>query len=284
MAEVDLKTKLTVAPVITEISATEDKKIFLKWEKVPLAEKYDIKRSTAPDAEFVHIDWATGTEFTDETAEADTTYWYKVIAWKRMEAKKASKKASTMKVVVASDIPCAQALSSLQKAEGIHLSWKADKEVTYHIYRRSDFFSRPVFIGESKKGSFVDKKAVSGQVYHYSVQSVKKGKEKNLFGNFTVESTCAFVDTTEILSAKKIWGRATVEARVIAGADGYIFERSNSKDGEFAEVGRTSDITAVSFEEKLPSGFRSYYYRVRAYKKSGEKEFLGAYSAAKAVR
>lgn len=284
MAEVDLKTKLTVAPVITEIAATEDKKIFLKWKKVPLAEKYDIKRSTAPDGEFVHIDWATATEFTDETAEIDTTYWYKVIAWKRMEAKKTSKKASTLKVVAASDIPCADKLSAVQQPEGIKLSWVAGKGYIYHIYRRSDFFSRPVYIGKSKNDSFYDKNAVSGQVYHYSVQTVKKSQERELFGNFSKEATCAFVDTTEILSVKKIWGRAVVEVRVIAGADGYIFERSNSKDGEFVEVGRTTDITDVCFEEKLPSGLKTYYYRARAYKKSGEKEFLGDYSAVKVIR
>ncbi len=284
MAEVDLKTKLTVAPVITVIEATEDKKIFIKWKKVPLAEKYDIKRSTAPDGEFVHIDWAKGTEFTDETADTDTNYWYKVIAWKRMEAKKTSKKASSVKVVTASDIPCAEKLSAAQQSDGILLSWKADKDSKYHIYRRSDFFSRPVYIGESKNGSFLDERAVSGQVYHYSLQTVKKGQDRDLFGNFSKESSCAFVDNTEILSAKKIWGRAVIDVSVVAGADGYIFERSNSKDGEFAEVGRTDDITDVSFEEKLPSSFRAYYYRARAYKKSGDKEYLGAYSAVKSVR
>lgn len=284
MAELDLITKLTVAPVITEISATEDKKIFIKWKKVPLAEKYDIKRSTAPDGEFVHIDWAKGVEFTDETAEADTTYWYKVIAWKRMEAKKTSKKASTVKVVVASDIPCAAGLTSVQQSDGILLSWNADKEYKYRIYRRSDFFSRPVFVGESRTGSFLDERAVSGQVYHYCVQTVKKGQDGELSGNFSKESTCAFIDATEILSAKKIWGRAVIDIKVVAGADGYIFERSRSKDGEFIEVGRTTDITAVTFEEKLPSRFKIYYYRARAFKNSAENEFLGAYSDVKAAR
>ncbi len=284
MAEVDLKTKLTVAPVITSISATEDKKVQLKWKKSPLAEKYDVMRALTPDGEFVHIDWAKGVEFTDETAEADTTYWYKIVAWKRMEAKKTSKKSSTIRAVVASDIPCAQEFASVQQPDGLLLSWKADKGCKYHVYRRSDFFSRPVYIGESKNGSFLDKSAVSGQIYHYSVQTVKKEQEKELFGNFSKESTCAFVDTTEILSAKRIWGRAVIDIKVVAGADGYIFERSSSKDGDFTEVGRTSDITGVSFEEKLPSGFKTYYYRARAFKRSGEAEFLGAYSDLKAAR
>lgn len=284
MAEVDLKAKITVAPVITSISATEDKKVQLKWKKSPLAEKYDVMRALTPDGEFVHIDWAKGVEFIDETAETDTTYWYKVIAWKRMENKKTSKKASKLKVVTVSDIPSAEKLSAEADEGRITLSWEKVKECRYNVYRRSDFFSRPVLIGESKGDSFTDETAVSGQVYHYSLQTVKKGSEKELYGNFTNEVSCAFVDRTEILSAKTLWGRVTVDVKVIAGADGYIFERSTSKDGEFTEVGRTEDITAVTFEEKLPSRFKTYYYRVRAYKKSGEAEYFGAYSDVKSVR
>lgn len=284
MAEVDLKAKITVAPVITSITATDDKKVLIKWKKSPLAEKYDIKRALTPDGEFVHVDWAKGAEFVDETAETDTTYWYKVIAWKRMENKKTSKKASKLKVVTVSDIPHAEKLSVKEEDGRIILSWKKAENCRYDVYRRSDFFSRPVLIGESKGDCFVDDTAVSGQVYHYSLQTVKKGSEKEFYGNFTKEVSCAFVDRTEILSARTLWGRVTVDVKVIAGADGYIFERSTTKDGEFIEVGRTEDITAVTFEEKLPSRFKTYYYRARAYKKSGEAEYFGAYSDVKSVR
>ena len=284
MADVDLKTKITVAPAITFIGATDDKKVLLKWKGSPLAEKYDIKRALTPDGEFVHIDWATGTEFTDTTAEADTTYWYKVIAWKRMENKKTSKKASTLKVFSASDIPAAENLSCTADEGMIKLSWKKGSDCKYHIYRRSDLFSRPVFIGVSENGGFIDEKAVSGQVFHYSVQTVKKGEVRELHGNFCQEVPCAFVDKTKIIFAKSFFGRISLEVRVVAGADGYIFERSDSKDGDFVEVGRTNDITDISFEEKRPSGFKSYYYRVRAYKKADGKEYFGAYSAVQSVR
>ncbi len=284
MAEVDLKAKITVAPVITSISATEDKKVQLKWKKSPLAEKYDVMRALTPDGDFVHVDWATGTEFTDTTAERDTTYWYKVVAWKRMEGKKTSKKASTLKLVAVSDIPPAEGLTVKADKGNIFLSWKTAPGCKYHIYRRSELFSRPVPVGESKNGSFTDENAVSGQIYHYCLQTVKTGGDKELYGNFSKEAATAFIDTTEILSAKKIWGRVSLDVKVVAGCDGYIFERSDRKDGGFTEVGRTEDITAVTFEEKSPSRLKSYYYRVRAYKKSGETELYGAYSEIKAVR
>lgn len=284
MADVDLKAKITVAPVITHIGATEDKKILLRWEKSPLAEKYDIERSFTPDGEYTHIDWATGTEFTDSTAEGDTTYWYKVVAWKRLENKKTSEKASTVRVTVASDIPCAAGLSVDPREQATLLSWENIPGCRYNIYRRSDFFSHPVLIGQSESGSFADENAVSGQLYHYCLQTVRSGAEGELHGNFCREVPGAFIDKAQIASVRSFFGRVSIDVSVVAGADGYIFERSSTKNGEFTEVGRTKDIADVTFEEKLPSRLRNYYYRVRAYKKAGEREYLGAYSAVKAVR
>jgi len=285
MAEVNLKKKLTVSPKITELSVTAEKKTEIKWSKVPLAEKYAVKRSFTPDGDYELIKWVKDTSFVDESVEENITYWYKIIAFKTLEGKKSSKKGSTVKAVTVSDIPSVKKLSSTSKDGKIHLTWDKGEGDKYFIYRRCDFFSRMIFIGESDKNSFVDERAVSGKIYHYCIQTVKNDGEKELHGNFSEETHCAFIDTTEILSAKATLGnKAVLDVRVIAGADGYIFERSDKKDGEFAEVGRTEDITAVNFEEKLPSRFKNYYYRVCAYKKSGETEFRGLYSPVKSVR
>lgn len=285
MAEVNLTKKLTASPALKDLGVTGDNKVELKWTKVPLAEKYDIRRSLLPNADFTHVEWAKELSFVDETVERDTTYWYKVVAWKRMEGKKTSQKASTVKAVVVSGIPAVSKLSASAKNGKIYLSWDKGEGDCYYIYRRCDFFSRMIFVGESKTNAFTDEKVISGKIYHYCVQTVKKGEDRLLYGNFSKETDCVFIDKTEILSAKATLGnRALLSARVIAGADGYIFERSDKKDGTFTEVGRTEDITAVTFEEKLPSRFRSYYYRVCAYKKSGDIEYKGEYSPVRVVR
>ncbi len=285
MADSNLNKKLTVFPKITTLTATEEKHITLKWTKVPLAEKYDIKRSTSPDGEFTHIDWATDLSFTDTTVEKDITYWYKVIAWKRLEGKKTSTKASAIKAVTVSDIPAVKNLRAEEKNGKIHLSWDKGEGNRFFVYRRSDYFSRMMYIGKSENSTFCDEHPVSGQAYHYTVQTVKISDGKELHGNFSNEADCVFMDTTEIRSIRKIPGKkALLNVRVIAGADGYIFERCDKKDGEFREVGRTDDITGVNFEDKLPSRLTAYGYRVCAYKKIGDKEFKGGYSEVKYIK
>lgn len=285
MADVNLKKKLTVSPKITGLAVTEEKAVEVKWSKVPLAEKYAVKRSLTPDGEYKLIKWVTKTSYVDDSVETDTTYWYKIVALKNLEDKKTSKKGSTVKAVVVSEIPCVSGLKSEAEDGNICLSWDKDEGDKYYIYRRCDFFSRFIFIGEANKNFFLDENAISGKIYHYLVQIVKNTPERELHGNFSPETHCAFIDKTEILSSRATIGnKAAIDIRIIAGADGYIFERSDKKDGEFVEVGRTTDITAVSFEEKLPSRFKNYYYRVCAYKKMGETEFRGLYSDIKAVR
>ena len=279
MAEVDLTTKLKAFPKIKSISVTDEGFVKLTWSKVALAEKYDIKRSESPSGPFTHIEWAKKPEFTDETVGRDITYWYKVIAWKRMEGKKTSTKASAVKPVVISDIPAAQKLTARTEGEKINLTWDKGEGEHFFIYRRSDHFSRPVYIGETDKASFTDETPVSGQAYHYSVQSAKKGEDKLLHGNFSPEADAVFLDSTVILSAKKtLGGVLSISARIVAGSDGYILEKSETENGEFTEIARSEDITGVFFEHKLTSRFRTAYYRICAYKLIGEKEFRGEYS------
>lgn len=284
MAEADLTTKLKTFPKIKSVEVTEEKAVMLKWSKVALAEKYDIKRSDNPSGDFTHIDWAKKLEFTDETAERDTTYWYKVIALKRMEGKKTSTKASAVKPVVISDIPAVTKLKTETENRKINLSWDKGEGDKFYIYRRSDYFSRPVLIGESKKASFTDENPVSGQAYHYSVQCAKNGEEKELHGNFSGEVDGIFLDSTDILEIKASLGKkVSLSVRLVAGCDGYILERSESKDKDFTEVSRTEELTAYTFEDKVSSRLKTYYYRVCAYKIIGEKEFKGEYSSVKSV-
>lgn len=285
MAEIDLTTKLKAFPKITEISLTDEKNVHLEWTKVDLAEKYDIKRSEKPVGGYVHIDWATELQFTDESAGRDTTYWYKVIAWKRMEGKKTSTKASSVKPIVISDIPAVSDLKAETADKQINLTWKGNGCDKFFIYRISDHFSRPVLIGESDKPQFTDCYPVSGQAYRYMVQSAKKGDEKLLHGNFSNQVNGIFLDKALILSRKSSLGKAiSLTLRLVAGCNGYILERSDSKNGTFTEVMRTDELTSNVFEDKVPSRFKSYFYRVCAYRVIGNEEFRGDYSEIIAVR
>ena len=280
--------KLKVSPKIKSIAVNEEGQIVLKWSKVPLAEKYAVKRATQAGGEFEHLTWVKKCEFIDETAEADTTYWYKITAWKKLEGKKTSTKTSGVRAAIISDIaaPCSIAAKSAGKKVAIELKWKnAEGTDGCIIGRRNDFFSQIIPVAKVQGESFIDDGIVTGQPYHYSLQSFSKGEEKELHGNFSDEYHCIHLDCGRIIEGKSALGkRVRLSLRLVAGAEGYIIERSTSKDGEFKEVGRTKSGLDLRFEDKVPSPCKTYYYRCKAFAKAGDETFESVASAVKAVK
>lgn len=280
--------KLKVSPKIKSITVSEDRHIVLKWSKVPLAEKYAVKRATEAGGEFEHLTWVKKCEFIDETAQENTTYWYKITAWKKLEGKKTSTKTSGVKATVISDIKAPENISV--KAQGkkvaIEIKWKnPDGAEGCFIGRRNDFFSQIIPVAKVQGESFTDEGIVSGQPYHYSLQCFKKGEESDLHGNFSEEYHCIHLDSGRVLEGKSGLGRKVrLSFRLVAGADGYIIERSESKDGEFAEVGRTDSGLELHFEDKAPKICKTYYYRCKAFKQVKDTVFESCASAAKAVK
>ncbi len=280
--------KLKVSPKIKSIAVTDERHIALKWTKVPMAEKYAVKRATEAGGEFEHLTWVKKCEFTDETAEENTTYWYKITAWKKLEGKKTSTKTSGVKAAVISDIkaPDGIKVKSVGKKVAIELKWKnaADTDGCF-IGRRNDFFSQIIPIAKVNGESYTDDGIVSGQPYYYCLQSFKSGEEKELHGNFSAEHKCIHLDSGRILGIKRGLGKKVrISLRLVAGADGYIIERSESKDGEFCEIGRTASGFEHNFEDKVPKAFKIYYYRCRAFKTVSEQEFISVAGAVKSVK
>ncbi len=280
--------KIKVSPKIKSISVTDDKKLIIKWSKVAGAEKYAVKRAVDPSGEFEHLSWVKKCEFTDETAQDNTVYWYKITAWKKLEGKKTSTKTSGVKAAVISDIKAPEGVSATAqgKKTAITLKWKNAQDADGCVIgRRNDFFSQIVPVAFVCGDSFTDDGIVTGQPYHYSLQFFKKDGDRILYGNFSNEVHCIHLDCGRVLSAKASIGKKiALSLRLVAGADGYIIERSESKDGEYVPVGRTKDGLDLRFTDKVPKSFRSYYYRCVAFKVVADTEFKGSPSAALSVK
>lgn len=280
--------KLKVSPKIKSIAVTEERHIALKWTKVPLAEKYAVKRADKASGEFEHLAWVKKCEFTDETAGENTTYWYKITAWKKLEGKKTSTKTSGVKAAVISDIKAPHNISIKAENKGVaaKLEWKNAEDTDGCIVgRRNDFFSHIFPVAHIKGESFTDKDIVSGQSYYYCLQNFKNGEDEQLHGNFSREYYFIHLDSGSILEIKSVAGkRVRISLRLVAGADGYIIERSESKDGDFKEVGRTSSGFELEFEDKAPGAFKTYYYRSKAFKTAENREFQSLPCAVKSVR
>lgn len=76
------------------------------------------------------------------------------------------------------------------------------------------------------------------------------------------------VDNSKQNKIRITWNRVT-------GASGYKVYRSSSLNGKYTRIRTTG---ALSYTDKVKNG-KTYYYKVRAFKKSGKKQLFGSYSA-----
>ncbi|MBQ3136944.1 MAG: hypothetical protein IJB74_05610 [Clostridia bacterium] len=263
--------KLKSCPRITDTSVTDKGEIRIRWTEVPGTDKYAVKRSETPDGEFELVAWEKGTEYIDKSVKKDITYWYRIVALKVLKGKRNSKKMSPVAARVISSVPAAEKLKITGAGMKIKLEWvKPENVSSFLVYRRNEYFDQLMPVCKVTEGSFIDRDVVGGQIYHYSVQSLDGNRQ----GNFSREVSCVCLDSGEILSVKShLFKKVDLKVRIVAGADGYIFERST--DGEsFDEVGKTDSDVSVRYTDKADKAFTAYYYRVKAYKKVGEKTFI----------
>ncbi len=273
--------KLKVCPKITDTSVTENGEILIRWTESPGADKYAVKRSSSPDGEYELVAWAKTNEYTDKSVKRDFTYWYKIIALKVLKGTRNSKKTSPVVAQVVSSIPAPDSLKTVNKSAKIKLSWEAPTGVSnFTVYRRNEYFHQMMPIATAEGNSFIDRDIVQGQFYYYSVQSNDGDRQ----GNFSKVVSGICLDCGEIFYSKaRLFKKVELQARIVAGADGYIFERS--EDGEcFTEIYRTESDVVTRYTDKPDKAFTFYYYRVRAYKNVGGKAYVSGPSQAKKIK
>jgi fibronectin type 3 domain-containing protein len=63
-------------------------------------------------------------------------------------------------------------------APGVRLTWPAQPELSFRIYRRESAMPQPVLIGTAERPEFLDPAVEYGKTYEYSVQAVRKTGER----------------------------------------------------------------------------------------------------------
>ena len=280
--------KLKECPRLNTVKGNnEDGTVILTWTKVEGAEKYAVKRADSEKSDFEHIAWSKKTKFIDETVEPYNTYHYKIMAWKKLEGKKTSTKTSSARAVIVSDVKVPKNVQLVPNADGsISIKWEKVKDVKkYIVLRRNSLCTDLLTIGITEKCSFKDENVVSGQPYYYAIQAVKGDNDTEKPGKWSKQIPTVHLDCGKILDCNASMGKKIfLSFRIVAGADGYIIERCDKKDGEFCEVGRTQGQTAVEFQDKVQKALKTYYYRVRALKQVNETEFVSYASEVVSVK
>lgn len=177
----------------------------------------------------------------------------------------------------------------------IKFKWGKIKSASgYEIYRstsRTGKFKKIKVNKSGKKTTYSDSKAKFGKTYYYKVRSYQnmkvkvKGKTKKKKEYSPWSSVVAAKKKLADVSVKSAKCASEKTAKITwkktKGAQGYEIYRSESSGGPYVKAGTAKGGGKTSFTaKKLKTGVK-YYFKVRAYRKSGSKKHYSNFSVPK---
>lgn len=168
----------------------------------------------------------------------------------------------------------------------ITLRWNSNPGATgYEIYRKSgSSYVRIKTITSSGITSYRNTGLKTGTTYYYKIRAISADTEGQKVQSNYASAYARPVPSTPSVSLKAGSRKATVKWSRVSGASGYQVVRSLKKSSGFRTAKTvTSGSRTYYVNKKLKKG-KTYYFKVRAYRKVSGKKIYGSYSTVKAVR
>ncbi|RKJ63391.1 hypothetical protein D7Y06_14900 [Roseburia sp. 1XD42-69] len=180
--------------------------------------------------------------------------------------------------------------ASVTGKQQVKLSWSGVSNASgYEIYRavgKGGKYTLLKTIANGNTQSYTDKNVTLGKTYSYKVRGYYADGGGTLYSDFSSKKTVKVaLAKVKISKAKSLSSkRVQIVWKKVSGASGYEVYRSKTKNGKYKKIGTLKSWNKVSFTDKKVSRKKTYYYKVRAYKKVRGKKYYGEYSGKKKVR
>ena len=253
-------------------------KPYIKWEAVTGAVKYEVYRSGSKNGTYKLLGTTEKLNYTDKTASAGYTYFYKV------KAVNAAGSKSGYSAVVAGVCRCPKPVAVpdyLSSTGKPYIKWKAvTGAAKYEVYRAASKDGKYTKVAVTSKLNYTDKDAAVGQSYYYKIKAVSKVKSAaNSVFSAAVKATChcakpaVKITTTSSGAPKLTWN-------AVDGAAKYEVYRATSKAGKYTRYDTT---TKTSYTNTSAKAGTTYYYKIKAVSKKTTSA-NSSYSAVVSVR
>lgn len=274
--------------------------VTLNWNTVEFAKSYEVYRKAA-NGQWTKLTETTGTSYSDQSVAASTAYGYKVIAvtdrWgQRVEssfvdvtvttAATPSKPDDGNKPKPDQNVPNLTAVSAGYNS--VRLNWsKVEGADGYRIYRATSANGTYKSVATIKNGnitSYTNKKLTTGKTYYYKIRAYKNQNGKKVWKPYSkTVSVIPTLTQVKVTKAGVSNRKAVLKWKKVSGANGYLIYRSTSKNGTYKCVNSLSSKKTKYTSKKLAKG-KTYYYKIRAYRKVGGKRVYSPYTAARQVK
>lgn len=168
-------------------------------------------------------------------------------------------------------------------ANSLKLSWKPVKGASYRLALYKG--NAAVFTTDTKTTSYTCKKLKTATIYTVKVTSYieSNGKKAYASESATIKAATAPAKAKLVSVKKKGASKAKITWKRTPGADGYeVFMRTGK--GAYKKIKTITKGKTVTLTKSSLKKGKSYSFRIRAYKKSGQTKSYGSYSNTKTLK
>ena len=168
-------------------------------------------------------------------------------------------------------------------ANSLKLSWKPVKGASYRLALYKG--NAAVFTTDTNTTSYTCKKLKTATIYTVKVTSYieSNGKKAYASESTTIKAATAPAKAKLVSVKKKGASKAKITWKRTPGADGYeVFMRTGK--GAYKKIKTITKGKTVTLTKSSLKKGKSYSFRIRAYKKSGQTKSYGSYSNTKTLK
>ena len=254
-------------------------KPYLSWGAVTGAGKYYVYRAGSQNGSYKYIGSTTKTNYTDTTASAGYTYYYKVKAVSKVKTAANSAYSAVVKAVSHCARPVVKPdyLASTGKP---YLKWSAVTGASkYEVYRAGSQNGTYKYIGSTTKTGYTDTNASAGYAYYYKVKAISNVKSTaNSSYSTVVKATCHCAKPVVKITTSS--GKPKLTWNAVAGAGKYEVYRATSKNGTYTKMFTTTNRSYTNTNARAGT---TYYYKVKAISRV-RSTANSSFSAIKSIR
>lgn len=258
------------APKLTKLE-TVSGGIKVTWGKVENALKYRVFRKTA-SGKWTKAGDTTDTSLVDTGAVDGTTYTYTVRCLTEDGKSYTSPYESTQTITYQGKLSTPKLTSVQNAAKGVTITWnKVNGAASYRVFRKTAK-GKWTKVGDTKKTSLTDTKAVSGTAYTYTVRCLRPDGKTYSSSYDTKGLSITYIAQPAITKTSNSAKGVTITWGKVKGAASYRVFYKNSK-GKWTKAG---DTTSTSYTDTKAKNNTTYTYTVRCITKDG-KSYTSSY-------
>ena len=255
-----------------KIKSANTSSVKLAWNKVDEAKGYIVYTSTNGKkwSKLTTITKNTTTTYKHKKLKAGTTHYYRVEAYKVVKKKnKVLAKSKELRTSTVPTAPKVKVKSTTFNSVKINIG-KSKGAQTYMVERSTDKKTYEVLTVFAKAGNYTDKELATGTKYYYRVSACNE----RCSAKSKVVNAKPALKAPSIKVSSKTKAEVKVTYKNVTGAEVYEVYRSTKKNGKYELVGSEN---ALQYVDTTAKSKKTYYYKVRATIKVGEK-VVGTYS------